>query len=143
MKLIEIALANQTGKSDQSTDAARRIGAARKSKEKDFVTIAVVRTDERIGIAEVARQARAGCRTDNLADRSAHRPDARLIVHDLRDPLRINGLDRPCKPRNVRIVGALVRVVPRAVAADHKPLHLCLPVMPCGQPLYPKLLAGT
>src|SRR4051812_43987686 len=123
LELIEVSLADQTSKSDEATDATRRIGAARKSEEKDLIPLTIIRADERIGIAHVVREAGAGRTADNLAHLSAFGADARLVVHNLRGAILGDRFDGPGKTRDIGIVGALVRVVPAAVAANNQPLH--------------------
>ena len=129
---VEILLAEQPRIADQPADAACRVGAARKAEQEDLVALAIVAADERVGIAQVLRQAEAERAARDLAGEIALRADARLIEHDLRDVLSaalIDLLDRPGEARDIGVAGAVVRVVPRPVAAHHKPLHRhqCLP----------------
>src|ERR1043165_1849130 len=56
-KAVEILLAEQSRIADQAPDAARRVGAARKAEQEDFIALAIVVADERVGIAQILRQA--------------------------------------------------------------------------------------
>ena len=125
------ALEHAAGR-DESGEAARGIGPARKAEQKDLVAGIIVLREEHIGGEDIVGDAVAGHPVEYGLEMQPRRADAAKIEDDLQDAARVLiGMDRPGHQRDIGLGGLRVGVVPCAVAADdnafHRRLHRTFP----------------